>query len=46
MVAGGSGRCRTIHVKLTVDPVSIYKSGEPWIVVIGSRFVEKLDKKH
>lgn len=33
---GGSGKCRTIHVKLIVDPASIYKSGPPAIVVIGS----------
>lgn len=33
-----------MHVKLTVDPVSIYKSGEPWIVVIGS--VCKMEQNH
>lgn len=33
---GGSGKCRTMHVRLTVDPVFIYKSGPPTIVVRGS----------
>lgn len=35
-IRGGSGRCLTIHVKLTVDPKSMYNSGPPGIVVIGS----------
>lgn len=33
---GGSGECWTIQVKLTVEPVSMYMSGPPTIVLIGS----------
>lgn len=33
---GGSGRYLTMHVKLMVEPMSIYKSGPPRIVVTGS----------
>lgn len=33
---GGSGKCRTTHVKLIVEPMPMYKSGAPTIVVIGS----------
>lgn len=29
MAAGGSGKCRTIQVKFTVDPVSMNNSGPP-----------------
>lgn len=36
MALGGSGRCLTMHVKLMVEPMSIYKSGPPKIVVTGS----------
>lgn len=35
---GGSGKCLTMQVKLTVEPASIYKSGPPTIVVIGSTY--------
>lgn len=37
MAAGGSGKCLTMHVRFTVEPVSMYRSGPPWIVVIGSK---------
>lgn len=33
---GGSGKWCTTQVKLTVEPPSMYKSGPPRIVVIGS----------
>lgn len=33
---GGSGKCLTIQVRLMVEPMSIYKSGPPRIVVTGS----------
>ena len=36
MVGGGSGECCTMHVRFTVDPVLMYKSGAPTSVVIGS----------
>lgn len=36
MVFGGSGKCLTTHVKLIVEPMPMYKSGAPTIVVIGS----------
>lgn len=35
-MAGGSGKWRTIQVRFTVEPVSMYKSGDPWMVVTGS----------
>ena len=35
-VCGGSGKCLTMHVKFTVDPISMYNSGPPDIVVMGS----------
>lgn len=33
---GGSGKCFTMHVRLIVEPMSIYKSGPPKIDVTGS----------
>ena len=36
MVGGGSGECCTMHVRFTVDPVLMYRSGAPTSVVIGS----------
>lgn len=36
MYAGGSGDLSIIHVKLMVDPLSIYTSGAPIISVVGS----------
>lgn len=36
MYAGGSGEFSITHVKLMVDPLSIYKSGPPIICVVGS----------
>lgn len=36
MDGGGSGECWTIQVKLTVEPVFMYMSGPPTIVLIGS----------
>lgn len=40
---GGSGRCLTMHVKLMVEPMSIYKSGPPKIVVTGSMHKRKCE---
>jgi hypothetical protein len=37
MAGGGSGECRIMHVKFTVEPVFMYKSGPPTIVVMGSK---------
>lgn len=36
MNAGGSGEFKMTHVKLMVDPLSMYKSGAPIISVDGS----------
>lgn len=36
MVFGGSGVCRTIHVRLIVDPAYMNRSGPPKISVSGS----------
>lgn len=36
MYAGGSGEFSMTHVKLMVDPLSMYKSGAPIISVVGS----------
>ena len=36
MVEGGSGEFFTMQVKFTVEPVLMYRSGTPTIVVIGS----------
>lgn len=36
MYAGGSGEFRMTHVKLIVDPLSMYISGAPIISVEGS----------
>jgi hypothetical protein len=33
---GGSGKCFTMQVKFIVEPVSMYMSGPPMIVVMGS----------
>lgn len=38
---GGSGECWTIQVKLTVEPVFMYMSGPPTIVLIGSVIINK-----
>lgn len=42
---GGSGSCFTIHVKFIVESVSMYKSGPPIIVVIGSIWRKKKKRK-
>lgn len=36
IVLGGSGVCRTIHVRLIVDPAYMNRSGPPRISVSGS----------
>lgn len=36
MATGGSGKCLTMHVRFMVEPISMYKSEPPWIVVTGS----------
>lgn len=40
MAVGGSFNPCTIHVRFTVDPVSMYSSGAPKIVVVGSECVK------
>lgn len=43
MYAGGSGELYTTHVKLIVEPLSMYRSGAPIISVDGS--AKKCNKK-
>lgn len=43
MYAGGSGELRMTHVRLMVEPLSMYRSGAPMISVDGSavNYIEK-----
>lgn len=43
MAVGGSFNPWTIHVKFTVEPVSMYISGVPKIVVVGSVQTREMD---
>jgi hypothetical protein len=45
MFAGGLGLCETMHVRLIVEPVSMYISGAPITIVIGSAQEEEEETK-